>query len=262
MNTNAALAGVRDPCAVNGEFPSRAQGDPGEGAPAVAVRDLRRDYNERAVLRGVTFELDPGRTLVVIGPNGAGKSTLLRILATLLRPSGGEVEVLGAELPARAWAARGRIGYLGHEPLLYRELTVRENLEFNARLHGVDDAERRISELLERAGLARRATEPVRNLSAGMLQRAAICRALLHGPELLLLDEPRTHLDLGATAVVDELLGPAEGRARVIVTHDLEGGLADADSALALRAAGDVAYVGAASALSPGDARAILEGRL
>ena len=118
------------------------------------------------------------------------------------------------------------------------------------------------SELLERAGLARRATELVRNLSAGMLQRAAICRTLLHGPELLLLDEPRTHLDLGATAVVDELLGPAEGRARVIVTHDLEGGLADADRALALRADGDVAYVGAAAALSPGDARAILEGRL
>ena len=86
---------------------------------------------------------------------------------------------------------------------------MRENLEFNARLHGVDDAERRIAELLERAGLARRGDEPVRNLSAGMLQRAAICRALLHEPELLLLDEPRSHLDLGATAVVDELLGPA-----------------------------------------------------
>ena len=105
----------------------------------------------------------------MLGPNGAGKSTLLRILATLLRPSAGEVAVLGAELPREAWRARGRIGYLGHEPLLYRELSVRENLEFNARLHGVSPRSRRIDELLERAGLAHRGDELVRNLSAGML---------------------------------------------------------------------------------------------
>ena len=184
----------------------------------------------------------------MIGPNGAGKSTLLRILATLLRPTAGEVEVLGAALPRQAWAARGRIGYLGHQPLLYRELSVRENLEFNARLHGVERPEERVDGLLERAGLRRRADELVRNLSAGMLQRAAICRVLLHDPELLLLDEPRSHLDLGAAAVVDELLGPAPGRSRVLVTHDVEGGLAEADLALALRADGSVAHAGPAGA--------------
>ena len=101
----------------------------------------------------------------------------------------------------------------------------------------------------------------MRNLSAGMVQRAAICRALVHGPELLLLDEPRSHLDLGAVGVIDELLGPVAGRARVIVTHDVEGGLAEADLALALRADGSVAHAGPARGLAPGEARAIVEGR-
>ena len=186
-------------------------GAPATGEPAISLRDLRRDYDERPVLRGVSLELEPGAALAVIGANGAGKSTLLRILATLLRPSAGEVEVLGASLPREAWKIRGRVGYLGHEPLLYRELSVRENLELNARLHRVEDPSARIANLLERAGLAGRAGELVRNLSAGMLQRAAICRALVHAPDLLLLDEPRSHLDLGAAGVVDELLGPAAG---------------------------------------------------
>jgi len=228
---------------------------------ALALRDLRRDYNQRPVLRDVTLELEEGRTLVVIGPNGAGKSTLLRILATLLRPTAGSLEVLGAEIPRQAWKARGRIGYLGHAPLLYRELTVAENLEFNARLHGVADAGARIAALLDRAGIGRRATEKVRNLSAGTLQRASICRALVHSPQLLILDEPRSHLDLAAVAVVDDLLGPQDGRTRVIVTHDIDSGLAEADVALALRAEGSVAYAGPASGLELAGARAIVEGR-
>ena len=227
----------------------------------VALRGLRRDYNERPVLRDVSLQLGSGQTLAVIGPNGAGKSTLLRILATLLRPTGGEVEVLGADLPRHAWKVRGRIGYLGHEPLLYRELTIRENLEFNARLQGIEAPADRIAKLLEAAGLARRADELVRNLSAGMLQRAAICRALLHEPAILLLDEPRSHLDLGAATVVDELLGPAPGRARAIVTHEIESGLAEADLVLALRADGSVAHSGMATELRIEDARAIVEGR-
>jgi ABC-type multidrug transport system ATPase subunit len=228
---------------------------------AVAVSNLRRDYNERPVLRDVSLHVPAGQTLVVIGPNGAGKTTFLRILATLLRPTAGEVEVLGADLPKRAWRARGRVGYLGHEPLLYRELTVRENLEFNARLHRIERSAERIGELLERSALGRAADARVGDLSAGMLQRAAICRALICDPELLLLDEPRSHLDLGATVVVDELLGPADGRTRVIVTHDVEGGLAEADLALALRADGSVAHAGAAGELSPGAARSVVEGR-
>jgi heme exporter protein A len=227
----------------------------------LVLRGLRRDYNERPVLQDVSLELAAGETLSVIGPNGAGKSTLLRILATLLRPSAGEVELLDAELPRAAWKVRGRIGYLGHEPLLYRELSIRENLEFNARLQGVSGADAQISQLLESAGLAHRPTELVRNLSAGMLQRAAICRTLVHAPELLLLDEPRSHLDLGAASVVDELLGPAPGRTRVIVSHEIESAIAGADQVLALRADGTVAHAGPAAALGLADARAIVEGR-
>ena len=108
-----------------------------EKARRVAVAGLRRDYGERTALAGVDIELAAGETLVVLGPNGAGKSTLLRVLATLLRPSAGEVAVLGCALPREAWKLRGRIGYLGHEPLLYRDLSGRENLRFHARLHGI-----------------------------------------------------------------------------------------------------------------------------
>ena len=230
-------------------------------APAVALRGLRRDYGERPVLRDVSLELACGRTLAVLGPNGAGKSTLLRILATLLRPTAGTVEVLGAELPREAWKARGRVGYLGHQPLLYRELSVRENLEFNARLFGIGDPEGRIATLLARAGLERRGDELVRNLSAGMLQRAAVCRTVLHEPELLLLDEPRSHLDLEAARGVEEMLAPAPGLTRVLVTHEVERGLSEGDDVLALRADGSVAYAGPASGLSAGDARAVYGGR-
>ncbi len=110
--------------------------------PAIALAALRRDFGERTALDGISLELGEGESLVVLGPNGAGKTTLLRILATLLRPSGGEARVLGCPLPGEAWKLRGKIGFLGHEPLLYRDLSGRENLRFHARLHGIDRAQR------------------------------------------------------------------------------------------------------------------------
>ena len=135
--------------------------------------------------------LDAGATLVVFGPNGAGKSTLLRVLATLLRPHAAAARwCSGTSCPTRAWAVRGRLGLLGHEPLLYRDLTARENLRYHARLHGV--AEARVEELLEAVGMARRADEPAaRRSRAGWSSALAVCRAVLHEPALLLLDEPR-----------------------------------------------------------------------
>jgi heme exporter protein A len=203
-------------------------------APAVACDGLVRRYGERVALDGVSLTLPAGATLVVFGPNGAGKSTLLRVLATLLRPHRGSATVLGQALPDDAWAVRGRVGLLGHEPLLYRDLSARENLRFHARLHRV--APERVEELLERAQLRLRADDPVHTLSRGMLQRVAVCRAVLHDPELLLLDEPRSNLDPAAVELVEPLIGRSSGRTRVVTSHDPAGGLAEADIALGLRA--------------------------
>ena len=174
---------------------------------AVVLRGAGRRYGERAALRDVSLELEAGRTLVVFGPNGAGKTTLLRMLATLLRPHAGEVRVLGHELPGDGYAVRGLLGFLGHEPLLYRELSGRENLRFHARLHGV--ARARVEAVLGDVGMQARADDPVAELSRGMVQRLAIARAVLHEPELLLLDEPLANLDPAAAAQVQPLIGGA-----------------------------------------------------
>ncbi|MEX2107633.1 MAG: heme ABC exporter ATP-binding protein CcmA [Solirubrobacterales bacterium] len=203
---------------------------------AIELRGLRRDFGERAALDGLNLSLAAGESLVVLGPNGAGKTTLLRILATLLRPSAGEVEVLGARLPDEAWKVRGRIGFLGHEPLLYRDLSGRENLRFHARLHGLpgEQAEERISTLLAAIGMERRAEDRIGELSAGMRQRLAICRCVLHEPELLLLDEPDSNLDVEGRELAQGLIGPGGGRARVLVTHDAERFGPEADQVLRL----------------------------
>jgi heme ABC exporter ATP-binding subunit CcmA len=208
----------------------------GTDQPALELAGLRRDYGERTALAGISLRLEAGRSLVVLGPNGSGKTTLLRVLATLLRPSGGEVRVLGCSLPREAWKLRGRIGYLGHEPLLYRDLSGRENLRFHARLHGIDGgrAEGRIAALLAAVGMERRADERVAELSAGMRQRLAICRCVLHEPELLLLDEPDSNLDAEGRELARELIGPGASVARVVVTHDPERVLPEADQVLRL----------------------------
>jgi heme exporter protein A len=203
-------------------------------AEALTIDGLTRRYGEREALAGVSLSLPRGQSLVVFGPNGAGKSTLLRVLATLLRPHHGSVRVLGRSLPQEAWAVRGRVGLLAHEPLLYRDLSARENLRFHARLHGLELA--RVEELLELVRVRERASEPLKTLSRGMVQRAAVARAVLHEPELLLLDEPRANLDPQAIELVEPLIGPASGRTRVITSHDPAGGLAEADLVLGLRA--------------------------
>jgi heme exporter protein A len=197
----------------------------------------------------VSVSVEAGQTLAVLGPNGAGKTTLLRLLATLLRPHAGELRVLGHALPGESWAVRGRIGLLGHEPLLYRELSARENLELHAALHGVQNE--RIEQLLGAVAMERRAEEPLRTLSRGMVQRVAVCRALLHDPELLLLDEPRANLDPAASELVEPLIGRASGRTRVIVSHDPAGVLAESDLVLGL-VRGRVRVLAPAAELDPG----------
>ena len=203
---------------------------------AIELADLGRAYGERVALSGVTLAVEEGETLAVFGANGAGKTTLLRILASLLRPHRGEARVLGHALPKEGWAVRGKVGFLGHDPLLYRDLSARENLEFHARLHGVELT--RVAELLEAVGLKARANDPVHTFSRGMIQRTAVCRAVLHSPALLLLDEPLAGLDPGAAGLVASLIG---GGTRVLISHDVEHGLAQADLVLGLKA-GRVAF--------------------
>jgi len=200
----------------------------------IELEALVRRYGEREALSDVSLSLATGQTLVVFGPNGAGKTTLLRVLSTLLRPHSGRVTVLDRQLPQDAWAVRGRVGLLGHEPLLYRELSARENLRFHARLHDLDSA--RVEELLAAVALTERADEPLKSLSRGMVQRAAIARATLHDPELLLLDEPYANLDPTAIDLVAPLIGAESGRTRVLSSHDPASGLAQADVVLGLRA--------------------------
>jgi heme exporter protein A len=224
---------------------------------AIRLRDLGRDYGDRPALAGVDLELSAGSSLAVLGPNGSGKSTLLRVLAGLLRPSRGEVDVLGCSLPNDAWKLRGRVGYLGHEPLLYEDLTGRENLEFQARLHGLpaDDARQRIESDLELLGMSRRADYRVSDYSAGMKQRIAICRAVLHRPALLLLDEPDSNLDPEGREAARALIGrpgelrwQAEGSVtRVAVSHDPEKVRSEADQVLELAIGGAPAAGGTAA---------------
>ena len=218
----------------------------------VELERLERRYGERLALSDVSAHLEAGATLAVFGPNGAGKTTLLRVLAGLLRPNGGRVTVAGASLPDQAWRLRGRVGFLGHEPLLYRELTARENLRFQARLHGIGFV--RAETLLEAVGVGPRGDDPVSELSRGMVQRVAAARAALADPPLLLLDEPRAGLDPAAVALLEPLIGAGSGRTRVLVTHDVEGGLAECDHVLGLRG-GRAALSGARDEIDPGQVR-------
>jgi heme exporter protein A len=218
--------------------------------PAIVLDGLGRRYGERPALEDVSLELASGSTLVVFGPNGAGKSTLLRILATLLRPSAGSARVLGHDVRRDGWAVRGRIGFLGHDALLHGDLTAQENLAYHARLHGLERAGERIATLLAAVGLQRRADDRVHTYSRGMVQRLAVCRAVLHDPEVLLLDEPRANLDPAAAQLVDPLIGRASGRTRVITSHDPAGGLAEGDVALGLRA-GRAALLAPAASVTP-----------
>src|SRR3954447_5730963 len=211
---------------------------------AIELDGLERRYGERVALGGVSVRLAEGQTLAVFGSHGAGKTTLLRVLPALLRPHAGGARVLGAELPREAWRVHGKVGFLGHDPLLYRELSGRENLRYHARLHRVPEA--RVAEVLGAVGMERRADEPLRDLSRGMVQRLAAARAVLHDPPLLLLDEPRSHLDPAGAELLDPLIGRASGRTRVLVTHDVEGGLGESDLAAGLRSGRQAFFVPAA----------------
>lgn len=197
----------------------------------IKVRSLVKNYGLNAALRGVNLHIKPGEFVALVGPNGAGKSTLLRIVATLLRPTEGEVSVGGWVFPQHAARVRRHIGLVSHQALLYRDLSAAENLEFFARLYQLDEVEHRVEEALKKVGLFARQRDAVGSFSRGMVQRLTIARATLHEPDVLLLDEPYTGLDQDASQLLDSLLRreSENGRTILLITHDLSHGLEQSD---------------------------------
>jgi heme ABC exporter ATP-binding subunit CcmA len=196
---------------------------PGNSPALLQATGLRRSFGARLVLAGVDLSVAEGETLAVVGPNGAGKTTLLRVLAGLLRPSAGEIRLDGMPVRPGEPASRASIGLLSHRAMLYDDLSLQENLEFAARLHGLTAPARAASAALAQAGLEGRAADSPRTLSRGLLQRAALCRALLHRPRLLLLDEPFTGLDVQASERLRTLLAARrpDGLGTIVVTHQV-----------------------------------------
>ena len=198
------------------------------GEYAVFARGVEKSYRDWPVLWDLDLTVSWGESLALFGANGAGKTTLLRILSTSVRPDAGAVRVAGRDLRRQSAQVRQRIGVLGHRSFLYDDLTPRENLTYYARLYGIRDRAERVNEVLQTVGLSRRADHRVRSLSNGMQRRASIARAILHRPEVLLLDEPEAGLDRDSRLMLGGLLSEwaGAGRAVIFTTHDIELGMA------------------------------------
>jgi heme ABC exporter ATP-binding subunit CcmA len=237
-----------------------AQPAPAPSPAAVAVAALEKRFDVRPVLRGVTFVLPVGGTMALLGPNGAGKTTLLRVLATLAKPSGGTASVAAYDVERDADQVRRVVGYVGHSPHVYDDLTARENLLFFARMYGLRDGPERAARLLERVGLSRRANDFVRTLSRGQTQRLALARGILHDPPVLLLDEPDAGLDDEAAALLCSLLSERAdaGLTTLFTTHHLERGLRLSERTLVL-VGGRVAYSNESAALDAADVRSLYD---
>ena len=189
----------------------------------ITVRKLIKRFGVKTVLQGLDFHVEAGEFVALLGPNGAGKTTFLRILSSLSRPTYGDVRIAGRRLPAQAAAVRNRLGVVSHLPLLYGDLTAEENLRFYGRMYSIPDLTGRLNEMLELVGLSARRRDLVRTFSRGMQQRLSIGRAVLHDPDVLLLDEPHTGLDQDACVMLDSVLieVAAQGRTIVMASHDL-----------------------------------------
>jgi heme exporter protein A len=221
----------------------------------IQVRKLHKSFGHQVALRGVDLDVAEGEFLTLFGPNGAGKTTLIRIVASLAQPTAGTVQVRGKDLNKAATSVRRHIGLISHNPLLYGDLTPDENLRFFSRMYDLGDrgtnsvasgsdtaahgsglVDARIDAVLEHVGLSARRRDPVRTFSRGMVQRLAIARAILHDPDIMLLDEPYTGLDLQAAdmlrAVLQDLA--ASDRTVILTTHNLEQGLEMCDRAAIL----------------------------
>jgi len=232
-------------------------------ASAISVQGLGKTYDLRPVLRSVSFTLAAGSRIALLCPNGAGKTTLLRILSTLAKPSAGAAAIAGYDVANEAAQVRRVVGFVGHQPLVYEELTARENLLFFARMHGLRDGATRVDQLLEQVELRHKANELVRTLSRGQAQRLALARGILHEPQVLLLDEPDTGLDADALALLEQLLQTrtVAGQTTLFTTHQIEEGLGWSDEALVL-VNGRIAYTGSAATLGLSDVRELYASRV
>jgi len=247
----------------------------------IELRKLTKAFGSKVALRGVDLRVEAGESLVIFGPNGAGKSTLIRILSSLSRPTGGRVLIGGLDLATHADGIRRYLGVVSHAPLLYDSLTAEENLRFFAQLYGITDPAPRIAEMLNRVGLTGRRNDLVRTFSRGMVQRLAIARALLHDPQVLLLDEPDTGLDPQAAEMLHGLLVQLSGRngdaanhrisestnqqandgaqrTIVTITHSIERGLAIADRVVIL-AGGRIVFADSARGMTPMEFRPLYD---
>ena len=197
-------------------------GAAGPAAPAIEARGLTKSYRGVVAVDDVSFSLAPGSRTALLGANGAGKSTLLATLATLISPTEGSAAIGGEPVAEAPPALRRQVGFMGHLPMLYEELTPAENLRFFARLYDVEDGAERAEELLRAVGLWTRRDEPTSVLSRGMHQRLALARAVLHRPRVLLLDEPETGLDADGLELLDRLALRCEGVTVLAATHRAE----------------------------------------
>lgn len=224
---------------------------------AVSARGLVRKYGNSRALNRLDLSVPWDQRLAIVGANGAGKSTFLRILATLIRPTSGDVLVGGLALPGQAAAVRRHVGLVAHNTLLYDELTARENLIFYGRLYGLAHPAERADALLARVGLSERADERVRALSRGLQQRVSLARAVLHDPPILLLDEPDTGLDVRGDTILDAVMTDDAGRPRttLLTTHNLDRAL-ELSQRIVVLAAGHVVFDAVSSSTTPAEVAA------
>ncbi|HJV16610.1 MAG TPA: ABC transporter ATP-binding protein [Bacillales bacterium] len=190
----------------------------------IEIKKLTKQADNKLILRGIDLSIKKGETVAILGPNGAGKSTLLKVLATLIKPTSGLVKINGLDLKKNHLEIKKLFGYLPHSSLLYDHYSPLENIVFYGNLYGIKKAEERAVELVKEVGLSFFLNEPVKNFSRGMIQRIAIARAIVHNPELLLLDEPHTGLDQGAISILNNVIlsMKAKGTTTLMVTHDFK----------------------------------------